>query len=561
MKKTQKRWYSLWPSVTPKSFEVEKAASEFIREWASMIPQGAALGFYGKEISYKELNEAIDRFANGLQALGVKKGSRVALQMQNCPQFIISFFGTLRAGCVVVSLNPMFKHAELEYEINDASPEVLVSLDYLYPEIEKIGELVSVRHTIITSLSDYLPENPALPLPPEAKEPKRSVAGTLDFMEFLDKADGRPVCVVNDLRSDLALLQYTGGTTGLPKGAMLTHYSVSLCGLGAAYWYRLREGDVTLAALPLFHVFGMNVAMCGSLMSGGHLVLLSRFSPEATAKAIDQYRCNFWPSAPTMITALLELPDVANYDFDSLRVAVSGGAPISAETQRKFKELIPNAFVGEGYGLTEANAHAGFFAPVYLLKPGFVGIPMISEVKIVDLETAKRELPPNEEGQIVIKSPTIMKGYWKKPEETKKVLKDGWLYTGDIGLMDEDGYIKVSGRKKELILCSGFNVFPSEVEGLLYRHPAIAEAAVIGIPDSYRGETPKAFVVLKGGYKGKVSEQEIIDWCKENMSAYKRPRVVEFRDDLPKSAAGKILRRVLTEQENTQEGGQRKGSN
>lgn len=550
MRNRGKRWYKVWPSITQKRFEVEKAASEYIREWATLTPKRVALSFYGKDTTYEELNRAIDRFAHGLIDLGLKKGSRVALQMQNCPQFVISFFGTLRAGGVVVSLNPMFKHVELAYEINDASPEVLVSLDSLYPEVEKIGGLASLKHTIITSLGDYLPQIPILPLPSEAKAPKRSFSGTLDFMAFLGKGEDRPVCVVDDLENDLALLQYTGGTTGLPKGAMLSHYSVACCGLGTVYWYRLREDDVTLGLLPLFHVFGMNVAMCAALMSGGQLVLLSVFTPEVTAKAIVHYQCSFWPAVPTMVIALLELPDVEDYEFDSLRAVASGGAPISSEIQRRFKELIPKGFLGEGYGLTEINAQGGLFAPLHLSRPGFIGIPQISEVKIVDLETGQRELSPNEEGEIVFKSPTTMKGYWNKPEETKKVLKNGWLHTGDMGLMDEDGFVKVSGRRKELILCSGFNVFPAEVEDLLHRHPAIAEVAVIGIPDSYRGQSPKAFIVLKAGYKGKVTEEEILHWCKENMSAYKRPRVVQFRDDLPKSGAGKVLRRVLKEEEN-----------
>jgi long-chain acyl-CoA synthetase len=294
-------------------------------------------------------------------------------------------------------------------------------------------------------------------------------------------------------------------------------------------------------------VFGMNVAMCATLMTGGRLILLARFTPEAVAKAIAHYQCYFWPTAPTMLTALLELPGIEKYDFGSLRIVISGGAPISAEIQKKFKELIPKGFLGEGYGMTETNAHAAFCTPMYCSKPGFSGIPMISEVRIVDLETGSRELPPNEEGEIVIKTPTLMKGYWNKPEETDMVIRDGWFHTGDIGVMDEEGFFKVSGRKKELILCSGFNVFPAEVEDLLYRHPAVSEAAVIGVPDSYRGESPKAFIVLKASHRGKTSEQEIIEWCKENMAAYKRPRAIEFRNELPKSAAGKILRRMLKE--------------
>jgi len=253
--------------------------------------------------------------------------------------------------------------------------------------------------------------------------------------------------------------------------------------------------------------------------------------------------------ATTALIALLSMPDIKQYDFGSFRCIWSGGAPISVEIQKRVKELAPKAIIGEGYGLTECVSQGGAITPLYRYKPGFIGTPHISDIKIVDLETGRNELPPNEEGEIIIKGPAIMLGYWNRPEETKEVLRNGWLHTGDIGLMDEEGYIKFLGRKRELIKCSGYSVFPSEVENLLYRHPAVAEAAVIGIPDSYRGESPKAFIILKSDYKGKIKEEEIIEWCKENMAAYKRPRLVEFKEGLPKSAAGKILRRILKEED------------
>jgi long-chain acyl-CoA synthetase len=279
-------------------------------------------------------------------------------------------------------------------------------------------------------------------------------------------------------------------------------------------------------------------------------VILSRFVPEVVAQAITHYRCTFWVGATTMMIALLNIPNVREYDFSSFRVLLSGGTPISVELQNKMKELAPRAAVGEGYGLSETIAHGGGITPLYRYKMGFLGVPHLNDVKIVDIETGTRELGPNEEGEIAIQGPVVMRGYWNNPRETADVLRDGWLYTGDLGLMDDEGYIKVLGRKRELIKCSGYSVFPAEVEALLYRHPAVQETAVIGINDPYRGETPKAYIILKPEYVGKISEQEIVDWCKENMAAYKRPHLVEFRKELPKSAAGKLLKRILVDEEN-----------
>lgn len=545
----EKRWYKFWPPWLPKSFEVEKPLSEYLRDWAAMTPENVALSFYGRDITYKELDEMVDQFAWGLVNLGVKKGDRVALFMENCPQFVISYFGIHRAGGVVVPLNPMFKHAELEYEINDAQTETLIGLDYLFPEVEKIWDRVQLKNIILTSLGDYLPEEPVLPLPPEAKEQKRYFPKTVDFIDFLSKAPLRPICNISDLKKELALLLYTGGTTGLPKGAMISHYTLTSASLGSTLWYRHREDDIHLAVTPFFHTMGQQQLMCAPLASGGRVVILTRFVPDIVAQAIAQYRCTFMVVATTALIALLSMPDIKQYDFSSFRCIWSGGAPISVEIQKRVKELAPKAIIGEGYGLTECVSQGGAITPLYRYKPGFIGTPHISDIKIVDLETGRNELPPNEEGEIIIKGPAIMLGYWNKPEETKEVLRNGWLHTGDIGLMDEEGYIKFLGRKRELIKCSGYSVFPSEVENLLYRHPAVAEAAVIGIPDSYRGESPKAFIVLKSDYKGKIREEEIIEWCKENMAAYKRPRLVEFKEELPKSAAGKILRRILKEED------------
>jgi acyl-CoA synthetase (AMP-forming)/AMP-acid ligase II len=546
----ERRWVKAWPPWVPKVVEPEKPTSETIRDWASLRPDRVALSFYGRDITYQELDEAIDGLAAGLIHLGVQRGDRVALYLENCPQFVISYFAIHRAGGVVVPLNPMFKHLELEYEIRDAQAEIVIGLDTLYPELEKIRDRLPLKHILVTSLLDYVPESPIFPLPLEAREQRRSFSRTIEFSRLLEEFRGtRPASLIKDMKSELALLQYTGGTTGLPKGAMITHYTLSLATLGAAIWYHHREEDVHLGVTPFFHIMGQQQLMCAPLVSGGQVVILARFHPGVVAKAIHHYRCTFWVAATTMVIALLDFPDIKGCDFSSFRCLWSGGTPISVELQKRLKELAPKAAIGEGYGLSECISQGGAITPLYRYKPGYVGTPHLNDIKIMDLETGAKELPADQEGEIVIGGPAMMQGYWNKPEETKEVLKEGWLHTGDIGLMDEEGYLKILGRRKELIKCSGYSVFPAEVENLLYRHPAVAEAAVIGVPDYYRGESPKAFIVLKPEYRGKVKEEEMIEWSKENMAAYKRPRIIEFREELPKSGAGKILKRILAEEE------------
>lgn len=544
-----RRWYKAWPMWVPKQIDVEKPVSEYIRDWAALTPEKIALSFYGLDITYRELDRMIDRLARGLVNLGVKKGDRVAVHMENSPQFVMAYFAIQRAGAVVVPVNPMFKQAELEYELNDAATETLVGLDMLYPEVEKVKDRTPLKNVILTSLTDYLPSEPNLPLPREAQEAKRSFPGAISFKEILGKSSDGPICEVRDLKTDIAILQYTGGTTGIPKGAMISHYALASASLGSMYWFHHRENDVHLGVTPFFHVMGQQQLMCTPLLSGGRIVILSRFLPDVVAQAVTLYRCTYWVGATTMMIALVNLPNVNDYDFSSFRCLLTGGMPIPVELQKKMKQLAPDAFIGEGYGLSETICHGGAATPLYRYKPGFLGIPQVNDIKIMDLETGTREMGPNEEGEITIKGPAVMNGYWNRPEETAEVLRGGWLHTGDIGLMDEEGYVKILGRKREMIKCSGYSVFPAEVEDLLYKHPAVQEAAVIGIKDSYRGETPKAFIILKNEYANKVNEDEILEWCKDNMAAYKRPRLVEFRQELPKSAAGKVLRRLLSVEE------------
>lgn len=549
MNEIERSWQKQWPSFVPEKIVVEKPLTEYFRDISGNEPDRCALDFYGQEITYKNLNHMIDRLAWGLVGLGMQKGARVALLLQNCPQFVIGFFGILRAGGVVVSMNPMFKHPEIEYELKDAEAEILICLDYLYLEVEKIRDRVPLRHVILTSLHEFLPEEPVLPLPPEGKEESRSFPGTLSFEKLLAESEEKPICKTSNLSDELALLQYTGGTTGLPKGAMITHHALTGACLGSKYWFNNTDDDVFLGVTPFFHIMGMVQMMCAPLISGGKVVVLSRFIPDVVLKAIDHYRCSAWVGATTMLVALLQVPDLKQYDLSCFRYICSGGSPVTPQIQNEVNKLAPDAVIVDGYGLTESVSQGGAITPLGGFKPGFVGVPHVNDMKVVDLESGKKELPPNEEGEITIRGPALTKGYWNKPEETDGAFEEGWFYTGDIGSMDEEGYLKFIGRKKELIKCSGYSVFPAEVEELLCRHPAVAEVAVIGVPDSYRGESPKAFVVLRPEHEAEVTEETLIAWCKQNMAAYKRPREIEFRNDLPKSAAGKILRRLLVEKE------------
>ena len=541
------RWYKVWPLWVPKSIQVERPVSEYMRYWAQLTPDHVALSFYGRDISYATLNNLVDRMAWGLSGLGVTRGDRVAIHMQNCPQFVIAYLGVLRAGGVAVAVNPMFKGAELEYELNDAGAETLVGLDFLYPELQKVRDRTPLKNVVLSSLADFLPDAPIFAPPEDGLGERRLFPDTLDLMELLERSPDEPLCLVSDLEGDLALLQYTGGTTGTPKGAMLSHYSLAYGALGTTYWYRFREDDVFLGVTPFFHVMGQMNLMLAPLTCGARVVILDRFTPEIAAQALSHYRCTYWVGATTMIIALLNLPNISDYDLSSLRFVWTGGAPISVELQNRLHDIAPHASIGEGYGLSETASHGGACTPPFRYKPGWVGTPQIGvEIRIVDEETGTREMPPNEPGEIIIKSPTMMRGYWNRPEETEEMLRDGWLYTKDTGTMDEEGYVKFLCRTREMIKCSGFSVFPAEVEHLLYGHPAVKEAAVIGVDDPYRGTSPKAFVVLKDAFAGMVTEKDILDWCKENMAAYKRPKFVEFRETLPKTAAGKVQKVLLS---------------
>ena len=488
----------------------------------------------------------MEAFAKGLQEAGLKPGDRVALMLPNSPQFVIAFYGTLLAGGVGVNTNPMYTPRELHHQLRDAGARFLVILDQLLPRYLEVKGEVPVEKVVRTGIQDYLPfpKNLLYPLLLRRKGEAPKALEGLPWRAFLRPGTPRPVPLDLD---DLALLQYTGGTTGLSKGAMLTHRNLVANVLQIDAWDPTSKDlvgkGVMLGALPFFHVYGMTVAMNYGLFSGYKIVLLPRPEIKAIVEAIEKHQVTHFPGVPTLYVAFNNFPGIERRDLKSVRACISGSAPLPLEVAERFERLTGAKLV-EGYGLTEASpvTHCN---PLYgERRLGSVGLPFPGvDAKVVDEEG--KELPPGEVGELAVKGPNVMKGYWNRPEETQKTLKDGWLFTGDLAKMDEDGYFYIVDRKKDMIIAGGYNIYPREVEEVLYQHEAVQEAAVVGVPDPYRGETVAAFLVLKPEYQGKVSEKDIERFCRQNLAAYKVPRIIQFRESLPKSSVGKILKREL----------------
>ena len=543
-----KIWHKHWPEGVPYEIPLpEQAIGDFIRRNAERSPRKAALQFYGNAMTFSQLEEETNRFANALVNLGVVPGDRVSLFLENCPQFVIAFHGALKAGAVVVPANPMFKEMELEYELMDSNARVIVVLDHLYPMVAPIRKKVGLNHVIVTSYHDYLPETPQLPLHPSMEAPKKTFPETLELLECTHECSSTPPAH-RCTPEDVALLQYTSGTTGLPKGAMITHRNLMATVVIPGTWLTALQDDVHLCVLPLFHVTGMQNSMNIPLWAGNTMVLLARFDAETVVRAIHQYRVTRWVGITTMNVAVANFPGIHQYDLTSLRFCTSGGAPIPVEVLRRFQEATGSVLL-EGYGLSETIS-ACVVNPAQRIVQGSIGIPLPNvDVRVVDTADPGKGLPVGEVGELLVKGPMVMKGYWNRPEETRDALKEGWLHTGDLAFMDDEGFLYIRGRKKELIKASGYSVFPSEVESLLYQHAAVGECAVIGVAHPYRGEEVKAYVVLKPGYEGAVAAEDIVQWAREHMAAYKYPRQVEIRSQLPKTGSGKILKRLLMEEE------------
>ena len=511
-----------------------------------------ATQFYGARLTYRQLDEAASRFAGGLRRIGVKAGDRVSILMPNCPQFPIALFGVLRAGAIAVQTNPLYTPRELEEMYRDAGVETVVCVDLFFKNVAKVREALGLKRVVVTDIKEYLPGLLAALYPIKKKKDygKIAIPAAPWVHRFQDLLDSSPLDEEPGSLDDVAILQYTGGTTGIPKGAMLTHRNLVANAYQAIAWFTgVRPGqDRFLAAIPFFHVYGLTTALLGRITAGATLVIHPNPREiEALMKLITKTKPAIFPGIPTMYIAILNHRNVSRYDLKSIRACISGSAPLPQEVRRKFEAITGGKLV-EGYGLTEASpvTHCN---PIASGAREGIGIPISdTDAKIVDAETGARNLPLGEPGELAVKGPQVMKGYWNRPEETAQVItRDGWLLTGDIATMDGDGFFHIVDRKKDLILCSGYNVYPREVEEVLYSHPAVQEAAVIGVPDPYRGETVKAFLILKDG--SAATDQEIVAFCKERLAPFKVPKQIEFVKELPKTMIGKVLRRALREQE------------
>jgi long-chain acyl-CoA synthetase len=529
-----------------------------LEESARRYPDRAALIFKGRRISFNELNRLADGVAAALLASGFRKGDRAVIYMPNTPQFAMIFFGILKAGGVAVATNPMYTERELAHQLADCGAETVFVMSLFYEKLKQVQSqgLTSVRRIIVTNVKEYLPAHLRLlfTLLREEKEGHRVTLrdGDRAFQDFLADGLRRPRPNVPVSGDDMAILQYTGGTTGLSKGAIGLHRNIVANNHIARAWLTdCKEGqEVMLGVLPFFHAYGLVAVLNLSALIGATIILvINPRDKKDFFDSISKYKPTLFPGVPAMYVAITNDPDVAagKYDVSSIRVCLSAAAPLLLETKERF-EALTGCKLAEAYGLTEVHA-SSHVTPIYgRSKLGSVGLPLPGIMaRVVDAEDGTREMPVNEPGEIVVKSPCNMPGYWNKPDETANTLRDGWLYTGDIGRMDEDGYFFIEDRKKDMIIAGGYKIFPRELEDVLMRHPAVMEVAVAGVPDPKRGETVKAWIVRKPGQS--ATADEIIEWSKSQLAAYKYPRLIEFRDELPKTNVGKVLKRELVKQE------------
>jgi long-chain acyl-CoA synthetase len=525
-----------------------------LEETARKFPDHPALAFFGKKITYAELDGMVNRFANALLGLGVKKGDRVALMLPNIPQMVISYYGTLRTGAVAVATNPLYHAHELEVQLKDSGAETLVAVDMFYPVISPVLSRTGVKHLILCNIKDYLPFPLNLLYPIKARlenqwVPVKRVPPIHDFPSLLTHASERPP-VAPLSPDDIAILQYTGGTTGVPKGAVLTHRNLVVNAFQCRTWLTVRnEGEERiLSVIPFFHVYGMTTAMNLGILIGAELILLPKFHTKEVLATIQKYRPTIFPGIQAMYLAIGNYVKTHKYDLTSIKAAISGAGPLMRDVQDRFEQLTRSRIV-EGYGLSEASpvTHAN---PIFgRRKPGTIGLPWPdTDARIMDIETGTRELPVGEAGELVVRGPQVMQGYWNKPHESDQALRGGWLHTGDIAKRDEEGYFMIVDRIKDMIKTVGENVYPREIEEVLFMHPKVKDAVVVGLPhEEYLGERIKAYIVLKEGVT--ATADEIIEFCKAELSKFKVPKEIEFRDQLPKTLVGKVLRRVLRDEE------------
>ncbi|APW42121.1 long-chain fatty acid--CoA ligase [Rhodoferax saidenbachensis] len=557
--------YKVWPKRLPHTITVPATSLwDNLATSARRYPDKPAMVFFGRSISYAELHEKAERVAACLHALGVKKGDRVLLSMQNCPQLVIAHFGILRANAVVVPVNPMNRAEELKHYITDPDARVAITTADLAAELAQANSALEpaqrLQHLLVTHFTDCFDGAVDGPdAPPDTWRDwllTQHAAPVLDggqvhHWEAVMGTPGAPPALTVG-SADLAVLPYTSGTTGLPKGCMHTHASIMHNAVASGLWGNGTMENVTLMVVPMFHITGMVSLMHTNICAGATMVIMPRWDRDLAGRLISRYQVTHWTNIPTMVIDLMASPNFALYDLSSMVYIGGGGAAMPQAVAQRLLEQFGLRYV-EGYGLTEtaAPSHSN---PPDAPKQQCLGIPFMGvDARVVDPDTLK-ELPVGEQGEILICGPQVFQGYWKRPDATAAVFVqiDGkrFFRSGDLGHVDADGYFFLTDRLKRMINASGFKVWPAEVEALMFRHPAIQEACIISTKDSYRGESVKAVVVLRASHKGQVSEQNLIDWCRENMAVYKVPRSVQFVDALPKSGAGKVMWRKLQEAEN-----------
>lgn len=545
-------WQKFYDYYVPQTIRYPRGpAQKIFQMTASAHPNQICTSFYGTELTFWQIREQVLRLANALAARGIKKGDRVGVQLPNIPQFIISYLAVMHLGGIVVNINPLYTPAELKFIIENTSMDTLITFDMVLPNVRPLVKETGLKRVIVTKVTDYING-----LGVSTTKSLDLEEGWLHFSELIENCkDTRPPRVLID-PSDPAMIQFTGGTTGFPKGALLTHGNLVAATFQCGMWASPgsyspismpQQERSALCALPFFHVYGNITAMNWAFFGCAKQVLMPRFDiDEILDTIVKSGHITYFPAVPTMITAIVNHPKASSLDLGKyLGLLNSGGAPMPVELIERVIDL--GIAFNEGYGLSETSSIT-IANPLLLNKVGSIGIPMPdNDFRLVDVENGIEDVKPGQAGELLVKGPTVMSGYWNNPEETKNQLTDGWLHTGDIAQVDEDGYIFIVDRKKDMIIASGFNIYPREIEEVLYEYPKVSEAVVIGIPHDYRGETVKAFVVLQPG--ATATEQEIIDFCKTKMTAYKVPKLVEFRDTVPKSPVGKILRKVLRDEE------------
>ena len=550
----EKVWLAHYEPGVPHSIDYPSLSLyPLFQKSAQKYSQQTAIHFMGRDISYSELASHVECMSCALADLGVKKGDRVAIHLPNCTQFPIAFFAALAIGAVVVPCNPLYVAREMEYQLKDSGAETIITLTRFYKMIKEIQPNTNIKNVIVSNLKDYFPGFLSFlySVAREKKEGDRvELAGEdYSFNELIGKYTGKTPPAVDVSPDNRAVFFYTGGTTGVSKGAVLLHRNlVANCYQVKSWCTDYQDGkEVILGVLPFIHSYGLTTILTLGLLNGAKLVLLPRFALADILSTIEKQKPTLFPGVPTIYVAINNAAELHKYNIDSIRICISGAAPLPVEVQQQFEKNTGGRLV-EGYGLSETSpvTHAN---PVYgNRKPGSIGLPMPdTEFKIVDIETGEKELPIGDIGELCIRGPQLMEGYLDMPDETAQSIRNGWFYTGDIARADEDGYTYIVDRKKDMIITGGFNIYPRDVEEVLYSHPKISEAAVTGINDPHRGETLKAYIVINEGEA--MTAEEVIGYCKTNLAAYKIPKLVEFRKELPKTKIGKVLRRMLRDEE------------